>query len=430
MERCNTSVSVLGTPGQESGQATLQSDRGDETQALFVYQWSAGVTILAGAMAGLNPYMAIWCEHHDDLLGELPSGLFHAVQVKTNSASNARWRCSDTGFRDAIRKFAEHEAKHMSQFERYILFSNVKPYIPGASAKAPQHMANSPVRVRDQCLAVAACTDIPEPYKASFDALVKYIGADSEVVFNALRKLEFQQGPHLEDFREQLLSLVSGIPACKQFTIGRLEKVRDELMLMVGKASSVAIPALEFYAEVLDTDGRPAAVVRGKRISLEDFHEAVTQHPDAGFRYADVGGHLQLGKASGQKEVLRQKMNAGYVGSYFDMLWLLAMSAEERLLGEALVDAEAALRKSNQLENVMLVECKTAELEASVNLDERRRGLIILKKIFNRADELSEHDRATVEGERSETLKGVAGLLSGSCNFTWGAPVDGVSDGS
>ena len=42
--------------------------------------------------------------------------------------------------------------------------------------------------------------------------------------------------------------------------------------------------------------------MRGKRIAKEDFEQTIRQHPGSGFRYADVGGHLQLGKASGQKE--------------------------------------------------------------------------------------------------------------------------------
>lgn len=430
MARGKPSEPALGVPGQVDGLATLQSDRGDETQSLFIYQWSAGVTLLAGAVAGLNDYTAIWCEHHDDLLGELPSGLFHAVQVKTNSGPNARWLCSDTGFGDAIRKFAEHEAVYSSHVECYILFSNVKPYVPASTAKAPARLASSPVRIRDLCRKVSTCSGLAQPYKASFDALAKYTGADPDVVLRVLRKLEFQQGPHLDDYREQLCSILSGIPACKHFTISWLEEVRDELLLMVNKASSATVPALNFYAAVLQSDGRPEAIVRGKRIAKEDFEQTVRQHPRSGFRYADVGGHLQLGKASGQKERLRQKMTAGYVAPYFDTLWMLSMSAEERLLAEANVDPEGALRKTRQLESAMLVACKTAELEAALEPDERRRGLKILQGVFKKAEDLATHDRATVEGERAETLKGVAGLLSGSCKFAWGSSIDGAGNGT
>ncbi len=38
MKRGNTSGPALGVPGQFKGRATLQSDRGDETQQFFMYQ--------------------------------------------------------------------------------------------------------------------------------------------------------------------------------------------------------------------------------------------------------------------------------------------------------------------------------------------------------------------------------------------------------
>ena len=302
---------ALGIPGQVEGEATLQSDRGDETQALFQYQWCAGVVLLAGAIAGENEYVAMWCEHHDDLLGELPDGRFHAVQVKTNAGSNMRWRCSDGGFADAIKKFAEHEAAYSDKFERYTLFSNIKPYVPGATARAQRLLASSPVRVRDKCRAVGSCSDVPVPYKASFDSLVAHACAQPDTVFSVMRKLEFKLGPSLDGFREALTGVLQGVPACREFTVRWLDTLRDELLFMIGKASSMDVPLLNFHTSVLRSDGRPAAAIRGKRVSREDFENVIQQQTGGGFRYADVGGHLQLGSASGQKDVLRQKMSAG-----------------------------------------------------------------------------------------------------------------------
>jgi hypothetical protein len=419
---------ALGVPGQTEGRATLQSDRGDETQALFMYQWSAGVVILAGALASQNQYVAIWCEHHDDLLAELQAGGFHAIQVKTVATQGFTWKCGDSGFVDAIRKFAEHETKYPSQIEQYIFFSNAKPYTPGKTAKLQTKLASSPFRVRDECRAVVGEAQIPAPYKTSFDSLVKATSATPDTVFNVLRKLEFQLGLPLEGFREHLSHVIGSIPACKQFTIAWLQKVRDELLFLVGKASSLDVPSLHFYASLLQSDSRPVAAVRSKRISIEDFDSALKQSPSGGFRYAEVGGHLQLGKASGQMDVLRQKMNAGFVGSFFDSVWLQAMAAERRLMERALEDHDAAKRIPKQLEGVMLVECQNAEAEAALEVNERRRGLLIYQRILQRTDELSRHDMASVENERSETLRGVAGLLSGSCKFAWGVPLDAGGD--
>jgi hypothetical protein len=395
-----------------------------------MYQWSAGVVLLSGALACVNEYIAVWCEHHDDLLAELDSGRFHAIQVKTTSAQGKVWTCADAGFVDAVRKFCEHESKYPSQVEKYIFFSNAKPYIPAATAKAPAKLASSPMRVCGECITAPECSAIPSPYKSSFDCLVTSTGADPTIVFQVLRKLQFQQGVPLEGYREHIRNVVGGLPCCKQFTLDWLDNIRDELLFLIGKASSLAIPSLDFYGSVLQADGRPVAAIRGKRVSLDEFRASLEQHPGGGLRYADVGGHLQLGRAEGQMEVLRQKMTAGYVGGYFDSMWLQALTAERRLMEQASVDPEGTIRKTKQLESVMLVECQTAEVEAALEPDERKRGTLILQKVIRRADELARHDRASVENERAETLRGVAGLLSGSCRFAWGVPLSlGANDG-
>lgn len=415
---------ALGIPGQADGRATLQSDRGDETQALFMYQWVAGVIILAGALASQTEYVAIWCEHHDDLLAELPTGGFHAIQVKTVSTSGATWTCNDSAFADAVRKFAEHDAKHSAKIHQYIFFSNAKPYIPGKTAKAPTRLASSPVRVRDECRTATGPGNIPAPYKDSFESIVKASGANPATVFAVLRKLEFQIGPPLEGFREHIAPIIGGIPACREFTLARLYELRDEFLMRVGKASSLDVPSLDFYASILQSDGRPVAAARSKRISKEDFAVVLNQYQSSEFRYAEVGGYLQLGEAAGQMEVLRKKMHAGFVGTYFDSVWLQAMAAERRLMERAHEEPDAALRIVKQLEGVMLVECQNAEAEAALEEDERRRGLLIYQRILKRTEELSRYDRASVENERPETLRGVAGLLSGSCKFAWGVPPD------
>src|SRR5690349_21896524 len=103
---------------------------------------------------------------------------------------------------------------------------------------------------------------------------------------------------------------------------------------MVGDASSLEVSSIDLYSTVLQSDGRPSAQVRGKRLSVEEVALKVRQKQDIGFRYADVGGYLQLGHANGQKSVLQQKMTAGYIGNYFPSIWLQALGAEQKLMEE------------------------------------------------------------------------------------------------
>ena len=45
-------------------------DVGDETQLRFRYQHAYGVILLLAALSGKKPYTILWCEHHEDLLGQ------------------------------------------------------------------------------------------------------------------------------------------------------------------------------------------------------------------------------------------------------------------------------------------------------------------------------------------------------------------------
>jgi hypothetical protein len=384
--------------------------------------------MLLGALASKNDFVAIWCEHHDDYLAEVCDGGYVAVQVKTDSSSNAVWHCADTGFVDAIQKFAEHETKYSSQIRGYVFFSNAKPYVPAATAENLATLKRSPVRLRDECLTAPNPSGLASPYSDAFKVLVGVLRAPEQIVFDVLRKLAFQQGPPLEGFREHLALVVGAVPGCEQLSLKRLYAARDELLLLVGKASALDVPSLDGFTSVLRSDGRPASSARSKRISVKEAELVVNQNPASVFRYAEVGGYLQLGKVSGQKDVLRQKMNAGYVGGYFDSIWLQAMAAESRLMERALEDPESMSRVLGQLEGVVLVECQNAEVQAALEPDERRRGIKIYQRILDRTEELARHDRANVENERAETLRGIAGLLSGSCRFAWGVPLHGGSD--
>jgi len=430
MGRGDSSGQALGLPGQVEGRATLQSDRGDETQALFRYQWSAGVVLLIASVGCLNRYRAIWCEHHDDLLGELDNGGYHAIQVKTDATPGATWRCNSKPFVDSVRKFVLHEVAYGPRIEQYVLYSNIAPYVPAGTAKKTSTLGSSPMRLCEECRSAPSHDKLVKPYCDAFSALVKGAGAEPGVLFNVLRKLEFQKGVPLEGFKEHVSTVIGGLPACHQLTLAALAKLRDELLLMVGEASSLAIPPLDFYASVLEADGRPAAVVRGKRISVEMVETMVNQNPTDSLRYADVGGLVQVASVKGQKDVLRRKMADGYVGGYFPAMWLQAMAAEERLLGEALLDPKEALRKREQLLALMLVECQTAEAAAAAESDEKKRGAQILKRIIERAEDRAKHDKTSVEHERAETLIGVAGLLSGSCHFAWGVPLEEDGNGT
>lgn len=82
------------------------SDPGDDTQLRYRYQHGYGVILLCGAAIGTLPYVSIWCEHHEDLLGEKPNGQFDSYQVKTATPeSSGPWKMSNAQLLKSLGRF-------------------------------------------------------------------------------------------------------------------------------------------------------------------------------------------------------------------------------------------------------------------------------------------------------------------------------------
>ena len=82
---------VIGKPTD----AIDTEDPGDETQRNFRYQHAYGVILLVRAHLGTLPYVAIWCEQHEDFLGERTDGRYDGWQIKTRGSYRPRWRLTD-----------------------------------------------------------------------------------------------------------------------------------------------------------------------------------------------------------------------------------------------------------------------------------------------------------------------------------------------
>ncbi|QDF96916.1 hypothetical protein CJ010_10430 [Azoarcus sp. DD4] len=205
----------LGLPEQVDGLATAPSDRGDETQERFRYQWAIGMWLLAQSLTGKRPIRALWCEHHEDYLLELPAGRYIAVQVKTDSRENARWRWSDDALVDSVARFCAFERIHGAVIDGYEFISNAAPYVPAATTKRVDSLAASPDRLIQCCSRASTHAEVEQPYKAAFTELVGKTGGDATVLFQALRKLRFAQGPVLRGYDDTLAaSIVPGLPGC------------------------------------------------------------------------------------------------------------------------------------------------------------------------------------------------------------------------
>lgn len=415
----------LDLPGQLDGLATVPTDRGDETQERFRYQWAVGVCLLADSLTEKRPVRALWCEHHEDYLLELPTGRYVAIQVKTDSRENIFWRWSDDALIDSITRFCLLEKQHGSLVEGYEFISNAKPYIPAETTARADSLAASPMRLIQCCTLVAAHTELKEPYLSAFVGLVRKSGGDASALFEVLRKLKFKQGPVLRGYDDTLVaSIVPSLPGCASLTTISCCRLRDELIGLVQDACRLRVDGVDGAIAYLAANGRPEAALRGKCITPESAAELIARVRQPLFRFVHGGTNITIGAGPGRLNVLSRKMRNAYLSSQFESLRIRMDSAEQRLMERALLDSDDFENIANQLISAVLVECKDIEAMAFDHADEKTRGLAIYKKILQRMDCLAKDESERVCREPKDTLMGIAGMLSGECKFAWGTPLE------
>lgn len=415
----------LGLPEQFDGLATAPLDRGDETQERFRYQWAIGVWLLAQSLTGKREIRALWCEHHEDYLLELPAGRYIAVQVKTDSRENAHWRWSDDALVNSVARFCTFEKAYGDVINGYEFVSNAAPYVPAAATKRKDSLAASPDRLVQCCSRASTHSDVEEPYKEAFRTLAVKTGGDATVLFQVLRKLKFAQGPVLRGYDDTLaVAIVPNLPGCAGLTAVSCCRLRDELIGLVEGACRLRVDGIDGAVAYLATNGRPDAAIRGKCITPESAAELMARVRQPIFRFVDSGAGISIGAKAGRAEVLNRKMRIAYLGSQFEPLRMRMDSADQRLMERALLEPDGFDDIANQLVSTVLVECKDVEAMTFDHADEKTRGLAIYREILRRMDDLANEEPERVCREPKDTLMGIAGMLSGECKFAWGIPLD------
>lgn len=230
----------LNLPEQVDGLPTSPDDRGDEVQDRFRYQWAIGVVLLAEGITREKEFSALWCEHHEDFLIELGSGLYRAIQVKTDSTENAKWTVSASAFVKSVKRFCALESSHGAKIDCYEFCSNAPIYIPGQRVTKSESLASSPERLRVACVNAVSYDDLVSPYKEAFDRLAKSAEAEDRLLFAVFQKLRFRLGPPLRGYQDTLIArVIPALPNCSGLASRQLLKIAEELIRLVEAASGL-----------------------------------------------------------------------------------------------------------------------------------------------------------------------------------------------
>lgn len=239
-------------------------DTGDETQLRFRYQHAYGVILLLAALSGEKPYTVLWCEHHEDLLGQRNDGFFDAYQIKTRR--DGLWNMSDDPFKDSIKRFVEVDQRFPGKIKEFFFVSNA----PYENSNAQNKARRSPERFLQAVKHASSPSDLPSPFNTTFEELRLHCHCEPLSLMTMLKKLDFLPGPGLDSFEAEIAHRqLSKILECRALAATALAQLLDELIAKVYKASclSVSDPARHWCG--LNKSDRDNPKLQAKRIVTE-----------------------------------------------------------------------------------------------------------------------------------------------------------------
>jgi predicted ATPase/Tfp pilus assembly protein PilF len=262
-------------------------DPGDETQRNFRYQHAYGVILLIASITEQKPYAAIWCEYHEDYLGERANGLYDAYQIKTRKPELGEWELNNNPFRDSIKRFVALNLRFPGRVRVFYFVSNVKY----SASQAASRIKKSPIHFLD-AVRVATFDNgqawLPVPFQSSFDELREHCQCSSAELVDVLKRLELVEGPGRDSFNDEIAhSHLPTVPGCESRAPAILDAIRDELVYAIYKASSLQVedPARHWWCVGRDTSCDPAIVA--KRITTISARALIAERGQVTIRAED-----------------------------------------------------------------------------------------------------------------------------------------------
>lgn len=390
------------------------ADPGDEIQRRFRYQHTYGVILLTAAVRGELPYVALWCEHHEDLLGERTDGLWDGFQIKTQRPENGEWHLQKDALKDSIKRFVVLEERFPGKIHELAFVTNCD----FLKSNARETIGRSPVKLLEAVRCVTLVDELPDPFATAFETLRKHCDCSASSLLAVLKKVRLKNGPALTSFDAELTQdHISHLPECASLPVATLKALRDELVALIYRASSLANDDPSRHWCCIHGSDHLNPMLHGKKITVAQFADLIKQRHGVPFRYLPGSGYLDLGHAASTTTRLAQKMARGGVGTHFETMRRRALATECHLLELAQMKPERFDLVLNQLVNVVKGECDDAQLAAS--LDGEPYGHRMLVEVQRRLKAIAENRPEMVERQPYECLVGIAGLLSGECQVWW-----------
>lgn len=400
---------VQPVPPQPNPAATRDTnDPGDSTQRNYRYQHAYGVMLLAAARRGERPYVAIWCEHHEDLLGQRVDALYDGFQIKTSRPENGAWRMLDPELVKTIGRFVDLIREFGPKIGDLYFVTNTEFDACSDGHQDEKRRARRPVAFLAHIHSCNSHIEISALYLTTFTEIQSQCGCQAEELFAVLKKMNLIVGPSRDAFLAVLAHEHLGrIPECHSLCAAELDAWRDHLIAIVWAASSLAVtdPIRHLRPLFNATDMDP--ILEGKRLLVATV--MVYQKPLAPQFVFPGAPQLGLG-APPKPHILQAKLEKGGIGDQVDYLRTRERAAEAHLMEDALRAPDKFPMMLRQLEEIVLGECSEAHLRA--RLAGEPYGEQMLIAVQDRLRELATNEPAKVFDKTYECLMGLVGLLA------------------
>ena len=359
--------------------------------------------------------MAVWCEHHEDILAERSDGTFDAYQVKTSRPERGAWTMLDPAMTKSVGRFVDLVSTYGSEINAVIFVSNTEwDRVTDGSADEVKR-GKCPELFLDHVRGCGTPDDVQAPFKRTFERLVAGCGCDPAILLETIHRMKLVLGPSRTEFDAAVAhEHLPQLPECRTAIVSELDRFRDELVMRVFFASSLRIEDPLRHSGPLIGSDRLDPTVAAKRLVIADV--VVFNAADRPALQFPGEPTLRLGRDS-QRSVLEQKLERAGLSDQLEHLRERGLAAEYHLLEDTERRPERYPQLLKQLEQMVLGECSEANLRAR-QIGEQF-GETMLIDVQDRLRRLAVERPLMVGDQPYEVLLGVAALLTDECRVWW-----------
>lgn len=394
------------------------TDAGDTTTRNYRYQHSYGVVLLAAAKRGQRPYVALWCEHHEDFLADRSDGRFDAYQIKTSRPELGPWTITDREFVRAVGRFVDLVTEFGPSIANVFFVSNTECDSVSDSSIDSRRRGRCPLLFLQHVRACDTVYAISSPYRAAFEELQAACGCDAEALFSALRRMDVVLGPSRGEFDAALShEHLSKLDECRDLDAEGLDRVRDGLVAQVYRASSLHVtdPLRHLRPLIERTLNDPTLAAKRLEV-VATIAACVTSVPPV----TQFVGQPRLGLGGHRPDhTLQEKLERGGLGDQVEYMKERERAAEYHLLEDTARRSHLYPALLRQVEELVLGECSEAHLRARQAAEPYGEAMLI--DVQDRLRLIAAQRPEAVGNHDYECLIGVAGLLTSECRVWWSA---------